>query len=99
MFTRTQYLKGECTHEQYYAQFVDDNIKGIVLRMFDYDTLREAYQKDTSFNTLPLYHWDALSHMFTRKDLMTLCGDIPTLAGKVCILKEAAREIVTGRPE
>lgn len=91
MFTRKQYLNGECTHEQYYEQFVTDQIKDLVLRVFGRAELTEAYQKDPNLNNIPLYHWDNLARHVNCGKAMKPCGDYPTLAGQVCILKTAAR--------
>ena len=41
MFTRKDYaLDGKCTHQQYYAQFVTEEIKMIVVLNFGLDTLK-----------------------------------------------------------
>lgn len=61
MFTRKDYaLDGKCTHQQYYAQFVTEEIKMMVVLNFGLDTLKEAYQEDKAFNTIPLQKWDLL---------------------------------------
>lgn len=61
MFTRKDYvIDGKCTHQQYYAQFVTEEIKMIVVLNFGLDTLEEAYQEDKTFNTIPLQRWDLL---------------------------------------
>lgn len=94
MFTRTDYLDGKCAHQQYYSQFVDERIKAIVLRRFDKATLAYHYSKDTFFNTIALRTWDNMSLPAYIVDKMKQAGDYLTLAGQVCILKQAAREIV-----
>lgn len=91
MFTRKQYLNGECTHEQYYEQFVTAQIKDLVLRMFGREELSMAFQRDPHLNNLPLRKWDALAPYVNCREAMKPCGDFPTLAGQVCILKTAAR--------
>jgi hypothetical protein len=60
MFTRKQYMTNECTHREYYGQFVTDEIKEAVLRVFSREKLVHAFQNDESFNTLPLYKWDRM---------------------------------------
>ena len=94
MFTRGDYLSGKCSHEEYYGQYVDGNVRAAVLSVFNEYRLVNAYKQDKHFNTIPLYHWDALSLAFRFGAAMGIRGDIPTLAGKVSILKEAARQIV-----
>ena len=92
MFTRQQYLLKECTYDQYYAQFVRPDIIQTVLRF-----IGEARIKKSTcphFNDIPLSVWDdvALYHVAVGNHLRK-CGDVCTLAGKVCILKAAANQI------
>lgn len=96
MFTRKDYLDSNCTHEQYYSQFVNDQIKAIVSTFFGTKELKNAYAKDPSFNTIPLQQWDNLTYRFSCDKALKERGDYSTLAGKVCILKQAARMIVNG---
>ncbi len=77
-YTRKQYLNQECTHHEYYAQFVDANM---IARVGDI-SLEE-----------PLPVWDGLPPLpHYIGDKMREAGDYPTLAGNVCIHKEAARQ-------
>ena len=94
MFTRTDYLDGKCTHQQYYHQFVDERIKAIVLCRFDRETLAHHFAKDTFFNTINIRTWDVMSLPGYVADKLKQAGDYLTLAGQVCVLKQAAREIV-----
>lgn len=98
MRTRKQYLSGVCTHEEYYGQFVDETIMAGVRRLLDYDQLFAAFQTDEHFNNIPLSLWDG-SILLTRTpeviSKMHAAGDYLTMATSVCILKEAARQIVT----
>ena len=60
MFTRKDYaLDGKCIYQQYYAQFVTEEIKMIVVLNFGLDTLEEVYQEDKTFNIIPLHSWDS----------------------------------------
>jgi len=92
--TRKQYLNGEFNHRQYYAQFVTEAVKNRVIRRFDIQTLQK--DKDNHFNTTPLKIWDSLLSPVPVEiaSKMRECGDYPTIAGCVCILKEAALQIV-----
>ena len=95
MITRGQYLDGEATHREYYAQFVTEGIKTTVLSRFDIDRLVSAFNADEHLNGIPLQSWDNIR--FYNMEVirqMEECGDGLTLAGQVCILKEAARQIV-----
>ncbi len=92
-FTRQQYMNKECTHQEYYAQFVNNQVLKIVSR-FKKKELIEG--KDQHFNNIPLQYWDKMlvPVPFEVFNKMKELGDYPTPSGVVCILKEAARQIV-----
>ena len=92
--TSTQYLNKEATHREYYSQFVTKDIKERVLREFNPKILIKG--KDQHFNNIPLRLWDNLMTdvPFEINNKLKECGDYPTQAGIVCILKEAAMQIV-----
>ena len=98
MFTRKDYvIDGKCTHQQYYAQFVTGEIKMIVVLNFGLDTLKEAYQEDRTFNTIPLHRWDSLGIFLNvpiMHDKFKQHQDFISQASIVCVLKEAARQVV-----
>lgn len=100
MYTRDDYLRGCCTHREYYGQFVQESTKELVIRFFGEQTLKDAWVMDPSFNTdiTPLGSWDFLARQLGNrvKALLKDAGDYMTLAGGVCILKEAARQVVNG---
>lgn len=81
MFTRKDYLADKCTHREYYAQFVTDDLRAAVRARFG----------DKPKMSGNLSAWDALfygvKHMIKP---MKEHGDYLTLAGGVCTLKEAA---------
>jgi len=96
MWTRKQYMNGECSHRTYYAQFVNTAIIHVVERRFTAERLVRCSDQDY-FNTIPLHQWDqlipaaqALSNQQQRKD----AGEGWSLSTGVCILKEAARQLV-----
>jgi len=95
MYTRKQYLNKECTHSEYYHQFVTEQTKRLVKRL-GIKRLKNAYKEDEHFNSIPLGTWDNLTFLFSCDKQLKECGDYATLAGKVCILKETARELVNG---
>lgn len=93
MFTRADYIAGKCTHRQYYAQFVSDATKETVIRTFT--IARLSASKDEHFNDIPLHKWDMaplIGNGISAK--LKAGGDWLSMATKVCILKEAARQIV-----
>lgn len=80
-FTRAQYMAEECTHRQYYSQFICDEYMARVKNM----VLRASLEE-----------WDRISmsllHSSRIHSLMKEVGDIITLSGAVCIMKEAKRQ-------
>ena len=93
MKTRGDYLAHRCTHREYYAQFVTDFTKKIILRVFGIERLKKAYLSDpVNLNSIPLIEWDRIipSMLVNLSDY----GDIPTIAGSNCILKEAALQLI-----
>jgi hypothetical protein len=90
-------------HRAYYAQFVDEHVIQTVVNNIGGRELLAS--RDTHLNDIPLRRWDLLAGAIARgsriewiprhwqpaiafKDV----GDYPTLAGLVCVLKEAARQ-------
>ena len=83
-------------HQQYYAQFVTDEIKSLVKRKFGVRKLVDAYTVDHHFNNIPLKKWDSLGYLIEYLDrkLIKETGQGYSNAGATCILKEAARQLV-----
>lgn len=110
MYTREQYLVGECTHDEYYVQIVrESNATQVVLGYFTVEELTEMYERDEYFNWMPERKYithtilGVCSHCqytweFLAKQLCVYSwkkyGDGRTMAGAVCVLKCAARMIV-----
>jgi hypothetical protein len=99
IYTRKQLLNKECTHRQYYAQFVNEGLKNLVNRWFSTEELTKAIKEDEHLNSIPLHRWDACSDSvknsgFGLSAQLKERGDGLSLAGLVCICKEAARQII-----
>ena len=97
MITRQQYLNKESAHNEYYTQFVTPFILKLVESEFSIDQLKQAFEKDPYFNTIPLEKWDGLSLCLDKARLNLLFrerGDFISQAGLVCILKTAARQLI-----
>lgn len=90
MFTRKQYLNKECSHREFYAQFVNDRVKARVLVLIGRDRILES--TDEHMNDIPLREWDRLGPVGTLREWEAV-GDYPTMAGRTCIYKEAAKQI------
>lgn len=96
MFTRKQYLDNECSHRGYYSQFVTPYIKTLVFQTIGIESLLNS--KDEHLNDIPLKKWDTLSG--SRCNVLSI-AEYPNdnkkyycLSTGVCILKEAAKQII-----
>lgn len=95
MYTREDYLDNKCTHREYYAQFVNSYIIKAVRQSIGEG--RIAASTDSAFNDIPLRFWDNLAPVtYSESKSLKEAGDFVTLGGAVCILKEAARQILDG---
>lgn len=96
IFTRKEYMAasladGPAAFRRYYAQFVCDQHKGIIAGRIGLDRLLAS--TDKHLNDIPLHLWDNLPGIVSSSKLKE-AGDYLTLAGKVCIYKEAARQMI-----
>lgn len=86
MFTRKQYLDGECSFTDYYLDIAD----AAGLKAFDRSLIERCVAAlkagDEPLNSIPLPTW---GHTFTAPAAKALRerGDYPTLAGNVCLWK------------
>lgn len=81
-YTRLQRLNNECTHSEYYAQWVTEHTRNTVINIIGIDRLLKS--TDENLNDIPLGLWDSLPlyHSgFSKSDI-------------VCVGKEAARQII-----
>ena len=96
MMTRAEYLKISSTdpdaHRRYYGQFVSQRTINTVLSVIGKDTLLNS--KCPNFNDIPLNRWDAIVPYLPGSGDFVKAGDYYTLAGGVCLAKEAARQWV-----
>ena len=91
-YTRKDYMAAKCTHSGYYGQFVGHETRWYVSDVIGRDKIVNS--EDPHFNDIPLKSWDhAAKFMHGIGRSMRDLGDYPTLAGQVCVLKEAARQI------
>lgn len=95
LFKRSEYLEasredGPAAHRRYYAQFVCESTKTMLLRSIKRAEILAS--TDPHSNDIQLKRWDDVQLVYDR-ELMRLAGDYLTAAGKVCILKEAALQI------
>ena len=97
MFTRKDYLSADdsaAAFHRFYGEIIEamGGAKSINTP-FTNEQVRAAIKDgDEHLNTLPLQSWDCFVSMLRGADkVMRERGDYLTLAGGVCILKEAAR--------
>lgn len=100
MKTRQQYLNKEISHFDFYAQFVDEQVKTIVrnvLKKKGYlNKLAQTIEEDENLNNIPLSFWDSFSQNLNTAKVcakMKSAGDYLTLSGIICIAKTAAKII------
>lgn len=92
MITRKEYLDNSNTlHRAYYAQMVTEQHKRLVIQKFGMNNLLKS--KDPYLNDLPLHSWDMIAN-FARFDNLSNYGENNSISAKVCILKEAAKQII-----
>jgi hypothetical protein len=89
MFTRQNYLEKICTHSQYYNQFINYGFITRVVQTIGRQKIMES--TDEYLNDIPLIFWDQINPPLGTMEKMKGLGDYLTLAGKVCIAKEAAK--------
>lgn len=99
-FKRSDYMNRRCSHREYYAQFVDQNVKDMVANIIGVGSIQWLLEfgneeNKRTLNGIPLAKWDRLSpYIFQLKGKMLKeAGDTWSLAGSVCIAKEAAKQL------
>ena len=94
MYTRSQYLNGECTHRQFYLSVAET--AGITFNPDDAlrDKLYHAWIKDKHFNDgFSLNWWDRLAIPYHGQisNALKKHGDCLSLAGCVSLYKTLAK--------
>jgi len=87
-------MDGDCTHREYWAQFVTEETRNTVLVVIGKKKLLKA-QNDEHLNSIPLENWDRMPISINTK-LLIAVGDSYSLSVRVCIGKEAARQVIEG---
>lgn len=97
-FNRNRYLDGKITHEEYYHALA--KTAGVNFQNADpafLDRVRKALgEGDSYLNSIPLAEWDtrALSLLPSVRAAFKEHGDFFSLAGGVCLVKQAAKDAV-----
>lgn len=93
IITRKQYLNGEVSHHDYYAQF-GKHLVSLVGSRFGIDRIKAS--TDPHFNDIPLNKWDNLAitvRMTVGRMLAEANGGGVSLSDCVCSAKAAAQII------
>lgn len=95
MYTRQDYLDHKCTHREYYAQFVNDLQKRMIFEVWSAKELARAWEDNEAFNTheTKVERWDRIACPIDHR-IMDEAGEHSAKAMRVCVLKEAAKQIV-----
>ena len=91
--------QNECTHREFYSQFVTDSMKQSISAYFGIEKLKKAFEENKHFNSLKLESWDSLAfsccqHNYTVKEALKEAKHSYSLSTGVCIMKEAAKQII-----
>ena len=93
MITREQYLADSSVlHHDYYMQFVTPQTLRTVETYVSLARIQTS--SDPHLNDIPLGTWDELPMAYNR-EAMERAGDYLTAAGHVCIMKAAAKHLLT----
>lgn len=92
LFTRQDYMADKCTHEQYYAQFINDAGIEMVKKSQAYKTLIKKGTKDVS--KVEAEVWDRIGTAGEAANLLKQLGDFWTLSAAICINKAIARQLL-----
>lgn len=97
IYNRKEYLNGEIHHREYYAQFVNANLRDYVRKSIGRKLIVES--KDESFNDIPLDAWDSIAHtmryLMNTEEFKYASDSKPgfinwSLSDGICIAKTAA---------
>lgn len=92
LFTRQDYMADKCTHEQYYAQFINDSGIEMVQKSKAFKCVLKSGSKDLS--VAPVAEWDLIGTAGEAANLLVTLGDRWTLSAAVCINKAIARQLL-----
>jgi len=82
------YVKGRCSHREYYGQFVTDRYIEAVVRYVGEERILSC----KSVDDIPLRVWDESPRFLSIGAKMKRAGDWLSLSSCVCLAKEAAKQ-------
>lgn len=87
-FTRQQLLDAECTHQQYYEQFLSPVSVQTVIENIGADRILESTHPHFSGSDIDLSEWEQIGSWLPAN--FQAAGDTRTISGSVCLAKAAA---------
>lgn len=87
-YTRKQYMNDECSHHEYYSQFVTGNTLNTVAERIGIERIKSSTCE--RFSDISLKEWDDLP-LIANGNLLSEAGENRSLSTFVCINKSAAR--------
>lgn len=94
MFTHHQFINNECSQSEYYSQFVNDNIKKLIISRIGIKRIIES--SEPNFTDISLSTWDTISELLyfiLSNEKIKSHGDYYSLGFSKCIAKEAAYQL------
>lgn len=93
MWTKYDLLNGNCTHEQYYTQFIAPRIVQIVAGMIGTDWIKSS--KSSSFDDIPAQRWLAVGTFLQTMLAPTFSkhGDFVSVYSAIIVAKYTAKII------
>ena len=93
-YNRRDYMYKRCTYDEYYSQFLTDDI----IKYVEANVGRERIinSTDDNFNDIDIRHWDRIVYNLkplVSDELLILAQEGWSLMTGVCIAKQAARII------
>ena len=92
-FTYSQYVGKQCSHQEYFEQFVNSSTINTVLNTIGKRRILDS--TDFYLNDIPLNEWDDLHPFLPRNKkahIQSRETNIGSLSDTVCIAKAAARK-------
>jgi hypothetical protein len=87
-FTRQQLLDAECTHQQYYEQFLSPLSVQTVIENIGADRILKSTHPYFSDSGIDLSEWELIGSWLPAN--FRAVGDWRTISGDVCLAKAAA---------
>lgn len=85
--------------DDYYAQFISDELKQLIKKRFSIQFLQKCYNKNNNFEDIGIMYWDEIisklskSEMDNMRNKFKLCGDFSSRGGMINVAKVAAKQI------